>query len=112
MGGVRVLQGTYDGAQPAAVMVDGLTDYPFGPLWSGHEAVDHIDAFQAWLRTGVFMSRPYDIDLATHDLPALGRDGFDPRDWPATGLAKLVTYWRRTHLNSDGVLDAVPASPA
>jgi hypothetical protein len=104
MGGVRILFGEYDGTKPAAVMVNGLDDVPFGPLFVGEDAHDQIDAFREWLRQLQFMSRAEEIGLTLRDVPSPGLDGDDPRHWPDGGLRKLAAYWKTMNLDEHGAL--------
>lgn len=94
--GVRTLAGVYDGTAAAAVMVDSGSGTAFGPVWEGDEAVEQIDRFQDWLRTLRFMLLSAEIGLESGDLYDSTRgEGMDVREWPASGLKKLVVYWRR-----------------
>lgn len=114
MGGVTSLVGTYDGTKEAAVMVDGLNDLPFGPLFEGPDAYEQIESFQAWLRRMPYMRLVDEGKLALEgrDLydPTTG-DGIDPREWPESGLAKVVAYWKATFLDEDGFLIDSPSDP-
>lgn len=105
MGGVRILEGTYDGTTPAAVMVDGLNDeWTVGPVFRGSEAVEQIEAFQDWMRREPWLANVEAIGLGPVDLPVGGGLSSDPRAWPLSGLKKLLAYWRAQHLDADGYL--------
>lgn len=79
MGGVRVLVGKYDGASTAAVMVDGLTDLPFGPLFRGPDAAEQVDAFVSWING-------------------------DPRKFTDDSLLFLYREWSETYISDDDTL--------
>jgi len=103
--GVRTLDGIYDGTRRAAAMVDSTSGWMVGPIWEAEDAVEQIDAFLDWLRLLQFMSRAEEIGLESRDLPNPMRgDGGDPREWPDSGLAKLVAFWRREHVDEEGLL--------
>lgn len=107
--GVRLLIGEYDGTTTAAAMVDSASGWMIGPVWEADDAPEQIEGFLDWLRRLQFMSKSEDIGLDRHELPAIGHDGDDPRQWPDKGLEKLVAYWRRTFTGDDGLLKAVEA---
>lgn len=105
MGGVTTLVGTLDGYKDAAVMVNGLNDWPFGPAFYGADAYDQIEAFLAWMGRLQFMSKAEEIGLGPSDLPSpLNQHPEDPRSWPDSGLDKLVRWWKEQHLTEDGYL--------
>lgn len=93
--GVRVLEGTYDGTEPAAVMVDSVTGFAFGPIFQGDDAADQVEAFVAWLATGAHMDLVPEIGLDEKTIPDPRRDSFDARTWPDSGLELVFVYWKR-----------------
>lgn len=92
--GVRILEGTYDGTSHAAVMVDSTNGCPVGPIFEGGDAVDQIEAFQAWLCGEPYMAYAQILGLEPSDIPDPRLRADDPRNWSASGLRKLVAGWR------------------
>lgn len=102
--GVRLLIGEADGTTPAAAMYDSASGWMVGPVWEADDAPEQIEGFLDWLRKLQFMSRAEAIGLDSGDLPDPTRgDGSDPREWPDSGLEKLVVYWRRQHAAAQDV---------
>lgn len=98
--GVRILEGTYDGTEQGAVMVDSTNLSAVGPVWTGPEAVEQVEAFQDWLRREPWLRDEVfaELGLELADVPGPLARAHDPRAWPEAGLARLIAYWRKTFL--------------
>lgn len=77
--GIRTLTGLYDGHQPAAVMIDSVTEKAFGPLF--HSA-EHVDDFLQWF------AEQY------------GKT--DPRSLEPAELEEITDQWAYERIDSDG----------
>lgn len=110
--GIRILEGTYDGTDPAAFMVDSVREVAIGPLWKGVEAAEQIEAFvdwmskEPWLRDETFAA----LDLDRDEIPDPLADAHDPRAWPPAGLKKLRRYWTEKFVDENGLLREQPVA--
>lgn len=92
--GVRTLVGTYDGTEDAAVMVDSVSGFAFGPLF---DSPDDIHEFLSWLE-GMPYAREEAAEamgLTPQMIPDPRQSATDPRTWPDMGLEKVVVAWKR-----------------
>ncbi len=108
--GVRTLIGIADGTTPAAAMFDSSSGFMVGPIWESTDAEGQIEAFLSWMDSEKFVAACEEIGLESSDLPHPALKANDIRFWPDTGIKKLVTYWRRTHLDENGLLREQPVS--
>jgi len=105
--GLRILDGIADGTRRAAAMYCSTSGWMIGPLFEAEDAVDQIEAFCAWLKTMEYVSACSEIGLTSNEMPFVGRDGTDPRDWGDRALEKLVSFWKLRALDEDGMLRSV-----
>lgn len=95
--GIRTISGTADGTRHAAAMYDSVTGRMLGVLFEHDSAEEQIDGFLTWMQHYNFVAaceqaglEPADVPPPTIDIPT------DPREWPESGLRKLITYYLRT----------------
>jgi hypothetical protein len=110
MGGVRILEGTYDGSGDAACMVNDSSGVAFGPIFTGYDAGDQAEAFLSWLRDERWHDdrvracvRAFrgENEYARYLLSQLVHRDDDPRAWTDNGLVTLVGYWRSIYVNEE-----------
>lgn len=109
--GVRILAGMADGTRQAAAMYDSVTGQMFGPIFEAEDAPEQIEAFLEWLaemRAFAAIDRG-ELAVEPEDLPLM-TEGRDAREWPASGLAKVVAFWRERYVDEDGLLREVEAA--
>lgn len=92
--GVRILDGIYDGTEPAAVLIDSVTGTSFGPMFDDH---DHAQAFLDWFATAAREDAALELGLA-HCRGITSDD--DPRSWSDHGLRELHKVWQKTRLKA------------
>ncbi len=83
MGGIRILEGEYDGGHTQAVMVNDVIGRAFGPLFEDAETADE---FQAWCE--------------------IFREVRDVRELSAHALDGYHAEWLTWHAGIDAAIDA------
>lgn len=93
MGGVRILDGTYDGTRDGAVLVDGSNDTAFGPIFDSY---DDAERFVQWIY-GYGVVRAIE-NAESSEGPPLKIVGVverpsDPRSYSPADLASAASFW-------------------
>jgi hypothetical protein len=92
----------HDPSEDQACLYCSTSDWAFGPVIYGPDALEKAIRFRQWFTDGGALARARELGIAPYDFP--GADGDDPRDYGERDLERLYLAWRDRFEDENGNL--------